>query len=96
MSKALVKFDAPELKVIESSKAEQIKAVFVPMAEMLAEFEERFEGVVAESQKGITKDVCGRAKVLRIAISKVRIAAEKARKEHKEELKVKKRLYFAW
>ncbi|KKK63177.1 hypothetical protein LCGC14_2996900, partial [marine sediment metagenome] len=84
-SKALVKFDAPELSVIESSKAEQIKAVFVPMAEMLAEFEERFEDVLAEAQEEITKDVCSDAKVLRIAISKVRIAAEKARKEQKEE-----------
>ncbi len=85
MSKALVKFDAPELKVIESSKAEQIKAVFVPMAEMLLEFEDRFSEVINESEKEITKDVCGKAKVLRIAIGKVRIVAEKARKEQKEE-----------
>lgn len=36
MKTELVKFDTPELQVIEKSKAEQIKATFEPMAEMLA------------------------------------------------------------
>ena len=85
MNKALVKFDAPELSVIGTSKAKQIKETFVPMAEMLAEFEDRFDGVIAEAQEEITKAVTVRAKSLRIAISKVRIETEKLRVAQKEE-----------
>ena len=85
MSKALVKFDAPELEMIGTSKAKQIKETFVPMAEMLAEFEDRFDGVIAEAEEEITKAVTVKAKSLRIAISKVRIETEKLRKEQKEE-----------
>lgn len=83
-SSALVEFDAPELKDIESSRAQQIKDIFVPMAKMLKDFEGRYEGVVLDAEEEITKDVCATAKSLRIAISKVRIAGEKARKEQKE------------
>lgn len=84
-SKALVKFDAPELSAIGTSKAVQIKETFIPMAEMLAEFEDRYDGVIAEAQEEITKGVCASAKTLRIAISKVRIQTEKLRVAQKEE-----------
>lgn len=81
----LVKFDAPELQTIERSKAEQIKATFEPMAEMLAEFEEAFNTIIIESQEGITKEVTKKARRLRIDIARVRIETEKIRKEQKEE-----------
>ena len=85
MSEALVEFNAPELGSIEPSKAEQIKGTFIPMAEMLAEFEDQYADIIADAQEEITKDVCANARVLRIAISKVRIETEKLRKVQKEE-----------
>lgn len=85
MTNEIVKFDTPELQVIEKSKAEQIKATFEPMAEMLSEFEDAFNSIVAEADKEITKDVTIKAKRLRIDIGRVRIDTEKVRKEQKEE-----------
>lgn len=84
MSDLLV-IDAPELNGVEKSKAEQIKATFEPMAKMLAEFEQEYNNVIAEASKNITSDVTKNAKRLRLDIAKVRIEAEKARKEQKEE-----------
>jgi len=85
MTKQLVVFNAPELEIIEESKAEQIKSTFEPMAEMLSEFEEAYNNIVAESEQEITKEVTAKAKRLRIDIGKVRIETEKVRKEQKEE-----------
>ena len=81
----LVKIEAPELNVIESSKAEQIRAVFLPMATMLQEFEDDYNEVLKEAESEITKAVTTKAKSLRIKIGKVRIETEKTRKEQKEE-----------
>lgn len=81
----LVSFNAPELQGIEPSKAEQIKSTFLPMAEMLTEFEDAFNEVVLESKKEITKDLTSKAKRLRIDIGRVRIETEKVRKEQKDE-----------
>jgi hypothetical protein len=85
METALVKLETPELQAIEQSKAEQIKATFEPMAQMLSEFETQFNEVVTESEKGITKEVTAKAKRVRIDIGKVRIATEKIRVAQKEE-----------
>lgn len=85
MKHEIVKLETPELLVIEKSKAEQIKATFEPMAEMLAEFEEAFNTIIIESQEGITKEVIEKARRLRIDIARVRIETEKIRKEQKEE-----------
>lgn len=85
MTTELVKFDTPELQVIEKSKAEQIKATFEPMAEMLTEFEDAYNSVIQEAEQEITKDVTTKAKRLRLDIGKVRIETEKVRKEQKEE-----------
>jgi len=85
METALVKLETPELQAIEQSKAEQIKATFEPMVQMLSEFETQFNKVVAESEKGITKEVTAKAKRVRIDIGKVRIATEKIRVAQKEE-----------
>ncbi len=81
----IMKFDTPELQVIEKSKAEKIRATFEPMAKMLLEFEKAFKEVTSEAEKEITKDVTIKAKRLRIDIGKVRIDTEKVRKEEKEE-----------
>ena len=85
MKHEIVKLETPELLVIEKSKAEQIKATFVPMVEMLEAFENRYSEVISESENGITKDVTTKAKRLRIDIGRVRIETEKVRKEQKEE-----------
>jgi len=85
MEKTLVKLDAPELQVIEKSKAEAIRATFEPMVEMLSQFEENYNSLVKESEGGINEELCSRAKRLRIDIGKVRIDTEKIRKEQKEE-----------
>lgn len=77
--------DAPELQSIEQSKAEQIKATFEPMVQMLSGFEEAYNEVILESEFGITKEITAKAKRLRIDIAKVRIETEKVRKEQKEE-----------
>lgn len=85
MENKIVKFDTPEIRAIEKSKAEQIKATFEPMAEMLLEFEEAYNDTISKSKKEITKDLTIRAKWLRLDIAKVRVQTEKIRKEQKEE-----------
>ena len=85
MSNEIIKLDSPELQTIEASKAEQIKATFEPMAVMLTELESVFNEVITESEKEITPVVIVKAKRLRLDISKIRIATEKARKTQKEE-----------
>lgn len=85
MNNKIILLDAPELKSIEQSKAEQIKAIFAPMTEMLASFEVAYSNVCEEAATGITEFVMAKAKRLRLDIAKIRIAAEKARKEQKEE-----------
>ena len=84
-TKEIVTFNAPELQGVEKSKAEQIKSTFLPMAEMLTDFEEAFNEIVLESKSEITKEVTSKAKRLRIDIGKVRIETEKTRKEQKDE-----------
>ena len=81
----LVKLDAPELQVIEKSKAEAIRATFEPMVAMLQEFEDAYNSVITASKKEITEELTNAARRLRLDIGKVRIEAEKLRKEQKEE-----------
>ena len=81
----LVKLDAPELQSIEANRADQIKAIFAPMAAMLAEFETAYAEVCDAASAGITEAVTTKAKRLRLDIAKVRVSAEKVRKEQKEE-----------
>jgi len=85
MENTLVKLDAPELQVIEKSKAEAIRATFEPMVAMLREFEDAYNSVITASKKEVTKELTNTAKRLRLDIGKVRIEAEKLRKEQKEE-----------
>lgn len=84
---AVVSLDTPELGTLPPSKAEQIRATFVPMADMLDEFEGDFRAIMEEAQdeEDVTPELSARARRLRLDIAKVRIAAEKARKAIKEE-----------
>lgn len=80
----IVKIDT-ELTAIEPSKAKQIKETFEPMIQMLESFEAQCGEIFAEAEKGITPEVSAKAKRTRLDIAKVRISADKARKEMKEE-----------
>lgn len=88
MTNEIVKFDTPELQVIEKSKAEQIKATFEPMAEMLQEFEERYNKLMAIPLEKITVDLTKEYKRLRLDVGKVRIDTGKAKDKAKEYLKL--------
>ena len=80
-----ITINAPELDSVEPSKAEMIRATFEPMVEMLTDFEEKFNSIVAESGNGITPELSAKAKRCRLDIGKVRIETEKLRKEQKDE-----------
>jgi DNA repair exonuclease SbcCD ATPase subunit len=84
----LVKFELEELSLVEPSKAAQIKKTFEPMVEMLSEFECFYTDIVKDSEKGIDKDLTGRAKRLRLDIAKVRIEAGKLKDKQKEYIKL--------
>lgn len=88
MTTELVKFDTPELQVIEKSKAEQIKATFEPMAEMLDQFEERYNKLMAIPLEEITVDLTKEYKRLRLDVGRVRIDTGKAKDKAKEYLKL--------
>ncbi len=70
---------------LPKSRADQIRAVFNPMTDMLDKFEELFNKVVAEKQ---SPERCKNAKRLRLDISKIRTNADKVRKEQKKEFLV--------
>jgi len=78
-------YDAPELVGIEQSKAEQIQSTFLPMSERLLTFEDSFNRLIAEAETEVTPELSVRAKELRLAIAKVRIEADKIRKDQKAE-----------
>ena len=88
MTNEIVKIDAPELKVLEQSKAEQIKKTFEPMAEMLTGFEKDYNELVTDASKEITQNVTARAKRLRLDIGKVRIETGKLKDKQKEYIKL--------
>jgi hypothetical protein len=71
-----------ELTGIDKSKAEQIEAVFSPMVDMLKSFETAYENVLSME---LSEETCKVAKRLRLDISRIRIDADKARKEQKDE-----------
>lgn len=81
----LVKLETPDLQGIEKSKAEQIRATFEPMAVMLEGFEDAFNSIITESQAETTKEVCVKAKRLRIDIGRVRIETGKLKDREKAE-----------
>ncbi|OGV36181.1 MAG: hypothetical protein A2020_12310 [Lentisphaerae bacterium GWF2_45_14] len=86
MKRDIEKMNELVLKVeeynIEPSRAEQIRAIFIPMANMLEEFETQYNEV---TQLEPSKETSARAKRLRLDIAKVRFATEKLRIAQKEE-----------
>jgi len=91
MTTELMKFDTPELQVIEKSKAEQIKATFNPMAEMLAGFEESYNKLMAIPLEEMTEDLIKKYKRLRLDVGRIRIDTGKAKDKAKEYLKLEDR-----
>ena len=87
MKNQVVKIEAPELSLIEESKAAKIKATFEPMVIMLEGFEESYNDVIKEAQEAITLEVTSKAKRLRLDIGKVRIQTAKLKDTEKEEYK---------
>jgi len=85
MNNQVVKLDAPELSLIEDSKAAKIKATFEPLVIMLEGFEESYNEVIKEAQEAITLDVTAKAKRLRLDIGKVRIQTAKLKDSEKKE-----------
>lgn len=71
-----------ELEVLDESKAKQIEKTFAPMVEMLKSFEGQYDQVMEMEQ---SPEKCARAKRLRLDIARVRIDADKVRKEQKEQ-----------
>jgi len=71
-----------QLSGVDKSKAAQIEATFAPMVAMLKDFEGQYDEIISLEQ---TPEKCARAKRLRLGIAKVRIDADKVRKEQKEE-----------
>lgn len=88
MKTEIVNFEMPELLAIEKSKATQIKETFEPMTKMLYDFEGAFNEVLTETEKGITKELCAKAKRLRLDIGRVRIDTGKLKDKQKEYIKL--------
>jgi hypothetical protein len=88
MNTQLVNFEAPELKLVELSKATQIKETFLPMAIELQEFDSRFKEIILEAKKGITPEVSAKAKRLRLDIVPTRSKIRDAKDLMKSDLKL--------
>ena len=87
----LIKFESPELQLIEKSKADQIKQTFMPMADMLTEFEKAYNDLIEEAKKGIDLKLTEKAKRLRLDIGQVRIDTGKLKDKQKENIKLEDR-----
>lgn len=83
-NKLMNKFDS-ELEGVTPEKSAQIKSIFNPMVLMLEEIEQKYKQVITEFKTEIKADTTVKAKILRLSIAKVRVAAEKARKSEKEQ-----------
>jgi colicin import membrane protein len=84
----LIKIDNPELSMLEKSKAEKIRSTFEPMANMLSEFEARYNELMAIPIENITPEICSQYKRFRLDVAKVRIETGKAKDQAKEYLKL--------
>ena len=78
----------PELKLIDESKAENIRKTFEPMYSMLKGFEEEFNEIIQESNVEVTDSLTDLARDLRIRIAKVRINTGKLKDKQKEYIKL--------
>ncbi len=82
---ALVTQGDEALQRLPKSKADQIREIFIPMAEMAEAFDDQYNEVMAEAAKEVTPEVSARARRLRLDIAKVRVQAEHARKGAKSQ-----------
>ena len=87
----LIKIDAPELNGVEKSKADEIRKVFEPMADMLQGFEQAYDELIMLSKDGINKELTAKAKRLRLDIGRVRIETGKLKDKKKEMIKLEDR-----
>jgi hypothetical protein len=85
-----INLEAPELKEIEKSRADQIRETFLPMAKQLKDFEEQVISVQKEydSAEVITPSLIAKAKRLRLDIAKIRVATGKVKDEEKKQYRV--------
>lgn len=88
MKNKILQIDAPELQVLDQSKAEKIKKTFEPMAEMLTHFESAYNELILEADQEITQEITSKAKRLRLDIGKVRIETGKLKDKQKEYIKL--------
>lgn len=93
MTKALTKKQpslplakVPELKELGKEKAEQLMQRFLPLAYEADQWDGEYMALVKEFDggKGISTQLCDKARELRLAMRPVRMAAEDARKEEKQ------------
>lgn len=71
-----------ELEGLSPSKADQLKAIYYPMIEAVQGFEKSVNELMSEEH---SEEKARKAKVLRLDIAKMRIKADKARKELKQQ-----------
>jgi len=76
---------AKELQNINPEIVDRLIGVFTPLVGILKKFEPEYEKIIEDAKTEITPEVIERAKSLRIRISKVRIEAEKSRKNEKDD-----------
>jgi hypothetical protein len=80
MENSLVKID-PQEYGLDESKAEQVKAVFMPMIQKMEELEKEYKEVVTLP---VDRDTCAKAKELRLKYVKVRTGTAAIHKEAKD------------
>lgn len=81
----LIKINTPELEQLDNSKASWIRDTFVPMADLIAEYDASFQEIATQAAVEITPEVTKKAGDLRKQIAKIRIETERKRKELKQE-----------
>lgn len=82
---AKIQIKTPELEQLEPTKADQIRATFIPMADMLDRFTQRYEEIIKIPNSEIDEEITQKARVLRLEIRKVRLETENARKAQKQQ-----------
>ncbi len=81
----IIKIEPAELALIPKEKSQQIRDLFLPMAESLSKLENRFNDIMADTEFGVEDDQVQLARKLKDDIAQVRIKTEKARKLKKSE-----------
>ncbi len=71
---------------VTTSRATQLSNLFLPMLNNLKENEEAYNTIITDATSEIDKDLCERAKKLRITISKIRTGTDKARAAEKKSI----------